>query len=156
MCFKPKSQKTVPGQVIGVAGLTVNIGNREPHVRDHGAAVSPHSPSWDDGHGYFQGSPAVRGHGQRGRGRSRNRVVIVRNGCFTWTRKDGEKARDPCDEGSHSGNGGGYEEEKKKKEGEREERGEVISLNAGSGGVTSPVEWTLSDLNFTIYSVKVV
>ena len=124
-----------------VSGASLTVNNRELHVRDHGVAVSPHSPSLDDRHGYFQGSPAVRG------GRRRNRVVVVRSGCFTWTRRDGERAKDPHDDdGVSSG---------EKKEGERKERNEVTSLKADSVEVVSPVEWTLSDLNFTIYSVNV-
>ena len=135
-CDSPGS--TGPGPTVSGTNLTVN--NKELHVRDHGVATSPHSPSWDDRHGYFQGSPAVRG------GRRRNRVVVVRNGCFTWTRRDGERAEDPHDDG-----GSGRE----KKEEEREERNEVTSSKVDSVEVPSPVEWTLSDLNFTIYSVSV-
>ena len=140
-CDSPDSNGLEPPTTSG-ASLTVN--SREVHVRDHGVAVSPRSPSWDDRHSYLQGSPAARG-GRRGR----NRVVVVRNGCFTWTREDGERAKDP--QGDDGGSGGGGEEEKI--EGERSE---VTSASADSGEVPSPVEWTLSDLNFTIYSVKLM
>ena len=137
-------------------------GGQEPTVvsgatlRDHGAAGSPYSsPSWGDRHGgYFHGSPgAVVRDGQRRRGKGKNRVVVVRSGCFTWTRGDGERAlRDPRDNGDGDGDGGS---ENRKREGEKEERNEVSSSKADSAeGLASPVEWTLSDLNFTIYSVR--
>ncbi len=135
-CGSPDSNRLEP--TVSGASLHV-INNRD--LRDHDAAVSPHSPSWEDRHGYLQGSPAVRG------GRRRNRVVIVRNGCFTWTRRDGEGARD----NGHDSGGGGEKIEK----GERSGKVSVLTEeNADSGEVASPVEWTLSDLNFTIYSVN--
>lgn len=141
-CGSPDSSRLEP-TVISGSTLHVTDNNRE--LRDHGAAVSPHSPSWEDRHSYLQGSPAVRG------GKRKNRVVVVRNGYFTWTRRYGERAKDPRDGGGDSGSG-----EKKEEKGERS--GKVSASageNADSAETASPVEWVLSDLDFTIYSVKI-
>ncbi len=146
-CDSPDSS-VLPEPAVGSgtgAGLTVN--DRDSvHVRDHGAAGgSPYSPSWGDRHGgyFYGGSPAAVRDGQRSRrGRGRNRVVVVRNGCFTWTRGDEEGVRDLRDV-----DGG----EKEKREGESEESSKAAD---SAEGLTSPVEWILSDLNFTVYSVR--
>ena len=153
-CESPDSNRLEPPVASG-AGLTVNDREGELHVRDHGAAGSPYSsPGWGDRYGgCVHGSPAGARDGQRRRGKGRNRVIAVRNGCFTWTRGDGERAlRDPRD---GDGDGGGGDVGEGKREGEREERNKIASSNADSAeGLSAPVEWTLSDLNFTIYSVR--
>lgn len=83
-----------------------------------------------------------------GRGRQkRNRVIVVKNGMFTWLRKNGERLNSPSD-----GDSGG----KKKKETTVEKNASSINAKGettDSADASSPVEWVLADLNFTIYSV---
>ena len=72
----------------------------------------------------------------------RNRIVVVRNGFFTWSRRDGERAGD-----TDSG-------EEKKGEAGKNSTPPSETETADSTQVASPVEWVLSDLNFTILSVN--
>ena len=135
-CDPPDGSGLEPAPVSG-GGLTVS-----KELEDNGVAVSsPQSPSWEDRHGYMEESPARRGR------RRRNRVVVVRNGYFTWTRRDVDvRGRDQRD-------GGDGEKKKKEEEGEGEKSSKAS--HADSAEVGSPVEWMLSDLNLIIYSVKI-
>ena len=85
----------------------------------------------------------------RGRKRQRrHRVIVVRNGVFTWQRKDGARASDSGDSGGGGEGGAEKKEEDETKSSNQEE-------TADSTEVTKPVEWMLSDISFTIFSVSI-
>ena len=85
----------------------------------------------------------------RGRQRRRNRIIVVRNGHFTWSRKDRERVAEPNDSESRGKN------KKRTVENRSEPSVESKEKTADSAKVVAPVEWMLSDLNFTIYSVHI-
>ena len=90
---------------------------------------------------------------RRSRGRKRqrrHRVIVVRHGVFTWSRKDGERASGSGEDGDGGDGEGGAE----KKE-EDETKPSTLEETADSTEIASPVEWMLSDVNFTIFSVSI-
>ena len=94
----------------------------------------------------YEERPSIGRHRRR-----RDKVIVVRNGEFSWSRKNnGERASDRNDDGTQAGESGAEE-----REGKEEEKPLTKNKTAESAEVSSPVvEWKLSDLNFTILSVS--
>lgn len=86
----------------------------------------------------------------RGRQRRRNRVIVVRNGRFTWSRKDRERVAEPNNSESRGKKKGRAVGNRSKASVESKEK------TADSAEDVAHVEWVLSDLNITIYSVHIL
>ena len=97
-----------------------------------GAAVVRFLPTPDAG----------RRSGRSSRQRRKTRVIAVKDGVFTWTRKDGERG---------GGDKGGSKDEEKEKENVNDTK---TPEDVAATDSISPVEWILSDLSFSIYSVS--
>ena len=91
----------------------------------------------------FQPTPEEGRSGRESRLKRKSRVIVVKNGTFTWTRKDGERVS-------------GDSSEKMKEKGDVKDTTATEEKSSANSKEVVSVEWMLSDLSFTIYSVSTI